>query len=232
MSDFSDRPFVAGSLVGLRAFSVDQLGRLVGPSYPQIFTPGDNEASCKRDPYVDTLTYSLMKMQEGMYRSLYWSPPGPPAPPAQPKRSFWHIGGSSSDTPSSDHSLSSAAVEKVKDPEPPKHSLAGLDCQCGFYAYFDGRNDYKDPTRIAAIIEGFGVCTVGTRGFRASKARLVAIVVPGKKFPEAKFSRVTHNYPDVPLYASRRQALEAHPLTPPAVPTPETCEDFWTRSAR
>lgn len=230
MSDFSDRPFVAGSLVGLRAFAVDRLGRLVGPSYPQIFTPGDNEAECKKDPYVESMYASLRSMQESVYRAYYTPPPTP----SQPKRSRWHIGGSTASVSPApnDVPLASAAVEKVKAPEKPKHSLAGLDCHCGFYAYFDGRNDYKDPDRIAAIIEGFGVCTVGTRGFRASKARLVAIVVPGKKFPEAKFSRVVHNYPDVPLYTSRRKAIEAHPLTPPEVPTPETCDDFWTRSAR
>lgn len=228
MSDFSDRPFVAGSLVGLRAFAVDPLGRLVGPSYPQIFTPGDNEAECKKDPYSESMYLTFRSMQESLVRAYYTPPPTPPPP----KRSFWHIGGPTSDTPPSDHSIASAAVEKVKAPEKPKHSLAGLDCHCGFYAYFDGRNDYKQPSNVAAIIEGFGVCTVGTRGFRASKARLVAIVVPGKNFPEAKFSRVVHNYPDVPLYTSRRKAIEAHPLTAPEVPTPETCDDFWTRSAR
>src|SRR6201988_764924 len=50
MSDFSDRPFVAGSLTGVRSFRVDSLGRLAGPTYPQVFTPGETLAICRVSP--------------------------------------------------------------------------------------------------------------------------------------------------------------------------------------
>lgn len=80
----------------------------------------------------------------------------------------------------------------------PDHQIAGLGCGCGFYAYFDGKNDYHIHTLIdealspghvaglSAIIEGTGVVTAGDRGFRAQKARLVALVehhIPQAKAP-------------------------------------------------
>ena len=40
MSDFSDRPFVAGVITGLRAFRIDLLGRLTGVVHRDVWTPG------------------------------------------------------------------------------------------------------------------------------------------------------------------------------------------------
>lgn len=59
-------------------------------------------------------------------------------------------------------------------PEP--HSLA--DCSHGFYAYYDGSNDYKADSRISAVVEGYGETLIGTRGFRSEKAKIVALCVP------------------------------------------------------
>lgn len=112
----------------------------------------------------------------------------------------------------------------------PPHTTAGIDCTCGYHAYFDGENDYKEPNRIAGIIEGYSVCTVGSRGFRASKAGLVAVIAPKAKFHDVtRWELVARNYPDVPVYDSKRDALDAHPLSTALTPHPSD-EDFWTRS--
>jgi len=132
MSEFGDRPFVAGSLIGVRAFDADKLGRLVGVNYPQIFTPGENTAKC----FGGGLTFFVHVMSETLGRR-----PGEERPKS-----------------------------------PPQHVTAGVGCSCGFYAYYDGHSDYSERGRVTALIEGFGVCSVGTRGFRAEKARLVALV--------------------------------------------------------
>lgn len=223
MSDFSDRPFVAGSLVGLRAFYVDRYGRLVSPSVGEhVFTPGENEAACKADDRV-SFTFQVdptayLMSSAGAFGS--------------PRRNgkWWFTTGGSPE-PVAETPISEAAIE-AKIPEPPEHVVGTVKCKCGFYAYFDGRNDYLASApheRVGGLVEGYGVCTVGTRGFRASKARLIALIQPEAELADpTRWDRVLHNYPDVPVYADKRAALEAHPLAEGMVPTPETNEDFWT----
>ncbi len=241
MSDsrFSGRLFIAGSLVGLRAFKVDRLGRLAGPSHGGIFKPGENVAQCG---------YGY------------------------------------------------------------KHQVASKDCACGYYAYFNGKNTYNEGINsgnVTALIEGYGTVTLGSEGFRAEKAKLVALVEPRFSaldgtpgwFPlvviaftaamwtmfgltveedvnapsligfifgllgavaipvsiffwlddmptplakEARAERVNQwalikrNYPDVPVFRSTRAARSAFPTTPPPpepveIPGPDS-PDFWTRS--
>lgn len=242
MSDFSDRPFVAGSLIGLRAFAVDKYGRLTGPSFGGVFKPGENEAECRKDssqgPWGIRSYAALMSTMYTLPMPSPYSFSFSVEPPPQ-KTTYgkgdcpcgcgieveFHDG----DTEADERSLSTAAVKPAPTPKP-VHTLAGVTCTCGFYAYFDGLNDYKDPERIAAVVEGYGVCTVGDRGFRAAKAKLVALVEPKAKVSPLMRERLHRNYDGVPFYASKREALDAHPPTPPPVPGPDA-EDFWTRPA-
>lgn len=90
------------------------------------------------------------------------------------------------------------------------HRVANADCTCGFYAYFDGGNDYGSARTITGVVEGYGTVTVGSRGFRAAKARIVAIVAD-----YARADLVAANYPDVPVYPTLELALAKHPLTKP-----------------
>jgi hypothetical protein len=93
------------------------------------------------------------------------------------------------------------------------HQVASLNARCGFYAYFDGSNQYANSDRVTGIVEGYGVTTIGNRGFRSSKARILALVAPDGL--GGTFSRVRGNYPGVPAYPTVEAALEAHPLTKP-----------------
>lgn len=233
MTEFSDRPFVAGSLIGLRAFGVDKLGRLVGPSFPQVFRPGENEAECRKS----NAPYGAMTAYLSAYRSAFTMPmlgtyrtTSPPITKtygsgACPCGCGMEVEFKDEPTPKR---LSEAAVEK---PQPqPSHSLAGVNCSCGFYAYFDGGNDWKEPQRVTAVIEGYGVCTVGTRGFRASKAKVLALVEPSRGVSSVVAAHLHRNYPEVPFYNRKREALADFPLSTHHVPSPED-ENFWTRSA-
>lgn len=237
MSDFSDREFHVGSLVGLRAFSVDSLGRLNGPAQGGIFKPGVNEAECKVDPYLTAMQTKLWQIEAQMY-------------------GLAAVEGSRGKKKRRQAELSAAAVAP-REATKPRHSVAGLGCKCGFYAYFDGMNDYMQTGRVAAVVEGFGLYTLGTRGFRTSKARLVALIEPPMGKAESYYvgmflhsgttttqrpstsesmtpllwSYIQRNYPDVPVFANQDDALSEFPLYQPEVPTPETADDFWTRSA-
>lgn len=59
----------------------------------------------------------------------------------------------------------------------PDATVPTLDCRCGFYAYF-GADDYAELYRASGVIEGFGRTVVGARGFRAQKARILALYLP------------------------------------------------------
>lgn len=62
------------------------------------------------------------------------------------------------------------------------HQVAGRHCMCGFYGYWDGSNDYvRRPSplspNISAVVKAYGHVTIGTRGFRAEKMKVVGVVL-------------------------------------------------------
>jgi hypothetical protein len=241
MSEFSDRPFVAGSVTGLRAFRVDMLGRLTGVTHQDVWRPGENVATCYAKPKPTGNWAAGGVIHNPNIINVSGSP--------------YTIGGNyyvSSAAPSPDK-----PVRGKQDNKPTKnHAIAGVDCTCGFYAYFDGGNDYlvqmgggytqpysmggwitvggsdDDAPRIGAIVEGWGVCTVGTRGFRAEKAKVVGLIIPDstKGRLEVAFTKARRNYPDALVFDTERDAVRAIPLTDPIQASPED-DDFWTRSA-
>jgi mannose-6-phosphate isomerase-like protein (cupin superfamily) len=72
-----------------------------------------------------------------------------------------------------------------------KHRVAQLGCGCGYWAYFDrNTNSHHREGQVLGIIEGFGTVTVGTRGFRAEKARLVGLVDESQQ-PSSWIARAT-----------------------------------------
>lgn len=117
------------------------------------------------------------------------------------------------------------------------HQVAGVHCLCGFYAYTDEHAPslLRNEMTVDALIEGFGVCTVGDLGFKASKARLVALIDPAASPGRHRHdSRAAHLFPQVrdrycvgddgvPVYTSLRAAISAHPLGP-RVPLPTAAE--------
>jgi hypothetical protein len=50
-------------------------------------------------------------------------------------------------------------------------------CTCGFYAYHDGSEGDAQGI-VTGIIDGFGCATIGTKGFRVSKAKILALCLP------------------------------------------------------
>jgi hypothetical protein len=103
-------------------------------------------------------------------------------------------------------------------------------CTHGFYAYYDGSNDYHDKGRVSAVIEGYGETVIGTRGFRAMKARIVALRI-NKEVPEHLALLVRRNYASVPFFDSfKAMVSEFPPDDGGAGVTPDSDPDFWTRS--
>lgn len=199
-SEFSDRPFVAGSLIGTRSFRIDQLGRLTGVVHRTVWRPEVNFAIHQANLFSGGM-FSTSYMNQLFFGAYVGDPTR--AKPVEVE----------------------AKVE---------HKAGTLNCNCGFYAYFDNAdNPYHGPTQgvIRGLIEGFGVVTVGSRGFRSEKAVLKALVIPPKKLELQLFRAVSVNYAGVPIFERHRDALAAFPLTPPPLPSPDTEPDFWTRAS-
>lgn len=175
---FTGPALAAGSVLGVRAFGVDVLGRLRGVAYGDVFRPGLNVARCN-------------------------------APP----QGRWVPG------PAGDMTLE----------REPGHRAGTAECWCGYWAHYDGSHSYHAPTRAAAVIEGHGLVTLGTSGFRAEKARLVALVPPAHLPIAARVADV-YGSAGVPIYRTLADALTEHPVTHPRrdpLPHPDTHPDFW-----
>lgn len=86
-------------------------------------------------------------------------------------------------------------------------------CNCGFYAYYDGSNDYYDPEKhgpdlITGVMEGWGEVLIGARGFRCTRARIVALCIPEK---HASREMILAHYPSVPNFVSFDRMVEVFP---------------------
>lgn len=108
----------------------------------------------------------------------------------------------------------------------------GMDkCGHGFYGYYDGSDDYHESGMVSAVVEGYGEAVIGTRGFRAMKARIVALHIPDTVKPsEARLVR--RNYPDIPVFDTfERMVSEFAPDDGGEGISPESDPNFWTREA-
>jgi hypothetical protein len=105
-------------------------------------------------------------------------------------------------------------------------------CTCGFYAYYDVDKWSSHPSwsakyqRIEGIIEGFGRCVVGSKGFRAQSAVIVGLLIPdesevsqqwlGSRDPEQGRELIIDvlraKFPMVPLYDRLNDLLMNSPL--------------------
>lgn len=82
------------------------------------------------------------------------------------------------------------------------------ECEHGFYAYFDGHdNGYTYQNMyVTGVIEAYGDVLIGTKGFRATKAKILALSVAPVdgmwRLEEFVVDRIRANYPQIPLFAS------------------------------
>lgn len=205
MNEFSGIGFAAGVVRGTRSFNVDKLGRLTGVNYKQVWTPGENAATCRKGDATGGIIGGF-----GSQMFAYSFTINPP-----------------DDT--------SVVAKKVVDKarkeaaEKAKRDLL-VDCAHGFYGYYDGSNDYYEPGRVMGVIEGYGETVIGTRGFRCMKARIVAIRIP-KHVPDRLRTLILRNYQNIPVFDSFRQMVSEFPPDSAGMAvSPDTDPDFWTRA--
>lgn len=225
LSEFSGYGFAAGDVRGTRAWKVDRLGRLTGCTYPQIWRPGENLAECKRRrenlaPIPAPFTYGSIAGTGSTQCAA-----GLPGCNC--------MGGI---TPGG-YLSSSLNLGGLYPRETVPYPCDGMDpeCGCGFYAYQEGSNDYYKPSDgkpVGGVVRGYGKTVLGTRGFRAEKAEILALYIndgdvtgPGLKY------RIERNYAGIPVFTDYAALLKEFPPTPPEGIGVPTDDDFWTRSA-
>lgn len=118
---------------------------------------------------------------------------------------------------------------RVREADRPPHSIA--DCGHGFYGYYEGSNDYYAAGRVMGVVEAYGETIIGSRGFRASKARIVALHVP-PEISVGKRRLIARNYPEVAIFDSFDAMVSEFPPDDAGHGlNPDTDPEFWTRKA-
>ena len=243
---FTGTPLVAGEVFGVRAWDVDSLGRIKSPQYQHIWTPGENKSECQKsentfpspdEVTVDGLPEGAIVTDVVVKTNLDYY-----MPTLQTFRSGGGIIRSAPyrykveyETPGGFRAT--VEVDRVQINRKPSDTRAHdfTSCSCGFYAYLNGTNDYADH-HIIGVVQGYGETFLGTRGFRSSKAKIVAAyasthadVERVRPLPVSR-DRMAELYPDVAWFDDYAAMVAEFPPSDPE-PTPETDPEFWTRSA-
>jgi hypothetical protein len=257
--EFAGLGLAPGVIRGVRSFRVDKFGRLTGVVHQTVWVPGENNAECLRDANADAWMIGLTNLSHRLAQSYYGgsvqryalggytSPPAASSSPALPAlpptpsmgSNFGRRGkGKSAVTtvakptpPAPPGTRVYAGWDAHIEPQPLQHSYA--DCQCGFYGYFDGSDDYHENAMVTAVVEAYGEVVIGTRGFRAKKARIVALLVKADEdgISRSTARKVSNNYQGVAMFEDFDTMVAAFPPDVSLEPSPETDEDFWTRKA-
>lgn len=104
-------------------------------------------------------------------------------------------------------------VDVTNNPEfiEPNHSMEN--CLHGLYAFYDGSNDYHrtDSMKVQGVVEGYGEVMIGSRGFRSTRAKLVALCDEGRE--DALDRDFLHrNYESIPWFDSFDHMISEFPL--------------------
>ena len=165
-----DGALVLGTITGHRVFNIDKLGRLRSPVQNTIIIPGENRAECEYRPHrtghkftMEHLTPEQRKEMEGYRDDLSKPYPDP----------GWYVPG---EEKTQTKLRTDEQIEQLVNSQYGKKRAGALNCSCGFYSYFSPNERFSGT--IDAVIEGWGIVTIGTKGFRSEKMRVLAMARP------------------------------------------------------
>lgn len=94
------------------------------------------------------------------------------------------------------------------------------DCACGFWAYWTPQLAARPPvtgwhTPVLGVIKGWGLTTIGPKGFRCQKAQIVAVVCNWhtSRMDQGDAEYVLEQAYGVEAYTTAAMMLMKHPLT-------------------
>lgn len=193
-SDFSgdDYEFAAGSIKGMRSWSIDDQGRLRGVSFPALWTPGENTATCRKTPDREPCPQAAsLKKPIGERRCP--------------------CGCGETVKVAAYSTCGAEGCENGTHPAGQRHDFEA-DCGCGFWAYDE--HSFEEHGDVTGIVEAWGKVTIGTKGFRAEKAKVVALC-RGSQDLDRELSlsvwlRLQQLYPAADFYDERDDMVTAH----------------------
>lgn len=234
MSDFTGEEFefAVGSLQGLRSWNMDALGRLHGVTHREVWTPGENVSICKQTievpcPNKVAPKDHLPKLTEAAVRS-------------KPKKRRRRGGPIPEPLAPWERDLLEGRSTSVRCSEPTCHLGRHIvptghrfdpACGCGFWAYDEA--SFTPVGEIVGVINAYGKTTIGTKGFRAEKASILALSrtkSDGKPLTRSALLRLASLYPDVQFYDGLDALIDAHDGV--LKQWGDVGEDFWLRPVR
>lgn len=185
MSDFNgdDFEFAAGSIKGMRTWRADDQGRLRGVTHPMVWLPGENVSTCRIGGGGRYTPCPKARTGDGWY--VTFGRPTCEDPVCTPRGHY-------------------AAPSEDKrhhfDPE----------CECGFWAYDE--DHYTNHGDVCGVIEGYGRTTIGTKGFRCEKARIVALCreAGDRDVSLSLWLRLQQLYPAAQFFEDYDEMVTAH----------------------
>jgi hypothetical protein len=224
--EFDGWGFALGHVAGARSFKVRGDGTLTGVFHEREWLPGENLADCRKIVgfYIPGVGVSdsvapVWEVNESGHHCVGWS---------------WEVDGV--------HGIhTNGFPEKVYQGfEDADHDFA--ECKCGFYGYTRGSLDWVTRINVSGIVHAYGRVALGEVGFRAEKAKIVALYTPPvseiktqlsndlgvnpnlpmqesfrrvqrrSMVPEDLFLRIAWRYPQVPMYTDLDQMLADFPV--------------------
>lgn len=230
MSDFDGTPFMMGSVIGERSWKYEN--GLISPQLAVPWTSGVNEHECK----IDNGRYSVKDVNGAIENFI--GPEGDlleahidtehdsntgPGWRSYSTLTITYVVARESAKIVSDHQAFrfegdtatisfadefNSFMEQWCPPRDPKpHSIA--ECTCGFYGYTYGSNQYHRDDGVTGIIEGFGEVLVGTKGFRCTKAKVLALWTDD----DWTRARLAETFLGVGIFWDLEQMRNAYPTT-------------------
>jgi len=201
-------------VLGVRMFVIDVQGRLRGVSYDEVWKPGENTARC----YVTYDDAGEWEYDEKEYAKAveYWTTTLADMNKYDKYDKYIRPPGKS------DFRIPGTYKKKEHDP---------TNCSCGYYAFYTPSIQYMAPGRAWGVIEGYGKTTIGSKGFRAQKAKILGIALPDANEPMESYYQtlVRRNYKDIPFFDTLGALIREIPTTPEVA---EDNEEFWNVPAR
>lgn len=218
-SEFAGRgefDFAAGFVTGVRAFNIDPVTfDLTSPLRGYGWRPGENVASCGA---VGAIVATFM--QQVLSEELRDGRPG--------HMWFARMPDGELIAANNRQDLIRYVFEHIR--EELSHPVPGPGCRCGFYAFNQASRDYEQPSGVHGVIQGYGRVVIGTRGFRAEKAKIVALTTESRTRtfleriaglraplidPVIAEAQLRFRFPDVPIFPTFKAMVGEFPPDPP-----------------